>query len=196
VRGYMPALLSLNCAEPMQMARTLFQATLDVGLRIAVLLVVLAALDYAYQRWQYERDMRMTKQEVKDEHKMIEGNPEVEARIRRMQYALARRRMLADVKKADVVIRNPTHYAVALRYAAQKSAAPLVLAKGAGYLALRIIEIARKHNVPMVHEPPVAQALYKSVNVGDIIPPQLYRAVAKILVHIYRLRGRKPPQGH
>jgi flagellar biosynthetic protein FlhB len=168
-------------------------ATLDLGLRVGLLLALIAAADYLYQHWQYERDLRMSKDEVKEEQKLLEGNPEVEARIRRMQITLSRSRMLRNVKKADVVVRNPTHYAVALKYDPAKAAAPIVLAKGADYLAMRIVELAREHRVHTVHDAPLAQALYKTVEVGEVIPAKLYRAVARLLLHVYKLRGQNPP---
>jgi flagellar biosynthetic protein FlhB len=168
-------------------------ATLDLGLRVGILLAIIAAADYGYQRWQYERDLRMSRDEVREEQKLLEGNPEVEARIRRMQITLSRSRMLRNVKKADVVVRNPTHYAVALKYDPAEAAAPVVLAKGADYLALRILELAREHRVHIVHDAPLARALYKTVEVGEAIPAKLYRAVARLLLHVYRLRGQNPP---
>jgi len=192
-RSYLPRIIALYEGTPATIASTMSQATLDLCLRAAVLMLCIAAMDYAYQRWQYERDLMMSKEEVKEERKLLEGNPEVEARVRRVQRMLARKRMLADVKRADVVVRNPTHYAVALRYDPKRAPAPVVLAKGANLLAKRILELARKYRVPFVHDPPLAQALYKTVEVGQPIPPKLYRAVARVLVQIYRLRGRKPP---
>lgn len=193
VRSHLPEFMALNRASSTMIVTTIFRAALDVGLRTALLLLVIALIDYAYQKWQYEKDLRMSKQEVKDEQKMTDGNPEVTARIRRVQMTMARARMMNDVKKADVIVRNPTHFAVALKYDPEKASAPMVLAKGAGHLALRILEEARKHNIPTVFDPPVARALFKSVDVGGVIPPKLYRAVARLLVHIFRLRGKRPP---
>ena len=192
VRGHLPRIFGLHGATAPNIAATMSRATLDLGIRAAMLLMVIAAMDYAYQKWQYEKDLRMTRQEVKDEEKLLEGSPETKRRIRTAQLTIARRRMLSDVKKADVVVRNPTHYAVALKYDSAKATAPVVLAKGMNYLAQRIVEIARKHRIPTVRDAPLAQALHKSVEVGGQIPAKLYRAVAKLLVHIYRLRGRKP----
>jgi len=195
VRSYLPRIAALYQATPHQMAGTMSRAVFDLSIRAAMLLMIVAAIDYAYQKWQYERDLRMTKQEVKDERKLLEGSPETKRRIRSAQLAMARRRMLNDVKKADVVVRNPTHYAVALQYDAETSPAPVVLAKGAGYLAERILTEARKHRIPEVHDAPVAQALYKAVEVGEQIPPKLYRAVARLLVHVYKLAKRAAPGG-
>jgi flagellar biosynthetic protein FlhB len=193
IRSHLPSVLGLHHATPAIMFATLCAATLDLGLRVGILLALIAAADYGYQRWQYERDLRMSKDEVKEEQKLLEGNPEVEARIRRMQITLSRSRMLRNVKKADVVVRNPTHYAVALKYDPAKASAPIVLAKGADYLALRIVELAREHGVHTVHDAPLAQALYKTVEVGEVIPAKLYRAVARLLLYVYKLRGQNPP---
>lgn len=157
---------------------------------VCFLLIVLAILDYSYQRWEFERNLKMTKQEVKEEYKQTEGDPHIKSRIRRMQIEVARRRMMAAVPKADVVITNPTHIAVALKYDPEITAAPLVVAKGAGYLAERIKEIAKEYDVPIVENSAVAQVLYKLVNVGEIIPENLYRAVAEILAYVYRLKNR------
>jgi len=156
--------------------------------RACALLVVLAALDYAYQRYRYERDLRMTKEELKDEVKEREGDPLVRSRLRSLQRALARRRMTRDVARADVVVTNPVELAVALRYEATSMRAPRVVAKGARRMARLIKEIARRHGVPLVENRPLAQALYRMVEVGEEIPPLLYRAVAELLAYIYRLR--------
>jgi flagellar biosynthetic protein FlhB len=191
VRSYLPTVFTLYQMELHAIASTIGRMALDLALRTGLVLLIVAAIDYAYQKWQYERDLRMSKQEVKDEQKVTQGNPEVQSRIRHVQITMARRRMLGNVKKADVVIRNPTHYAVALKYDPKEHAAPIVLAKGADHLAKRIIEIAKKHKIHMVHEPPLAQALYKSAEIGKMIPPKLYRAVAKILVHVMRIKKRR-----
>ncbi|MBZ0254110.1 MAG: EscU/YscU/HrcU family type III secretion system export apparatus switch protein, partial [Candidatus Methylomirabilis sp.] len=140
----------------------------------------------------YERNLRMTKQEVQDERKQQEGNPKVKARIRSLQREAARKRMMRDVPKADVVITNPTHYAVALRYREAEARAPMVLAKGRGYVALRIREIAAANRVAIVENPPLARSLYKEVEVGREIPEGLYKAVAEVLAYVYGLKGRRP----
>ena len=194
IRGHVPNFMALTHASVPRITATMSRATLDLGIRSAMLLMVIAAIDYAYQKWQYEKDLRMTKQEVKEERKLLEGSPENKRRIRTAQLAMTRRRMLKDVETADIVLRNPTHYAVALKYDSAKSSAPMVVAKGAGYLALRIIDIARKHNVYTVQDKPLAQALYKTVEVGQEIPAKLYRTVARLLVQLYNLRGRKHTQ--
>ncbi len=153
-------------------------------------LIVLAILDYLYQRWEFEKGIRMSKQEVKDEFRQTEGDPLVKSRIRRIQREVARKRMMANVPKADVVITNPTHLAVAIHYDPDKMYAPTVVAKGAGFVAERIREIARAHNVPVIENKPVAQLLYKTVDVDRAIPEDLYRAVAEILAYVYGLKEK------
>ncbi len=154
----------------------------------ALAMLVVAGADYAVQRWRFMRSLKMTKQEVKDDLKMTEGNPEIKARIRRLQMSMARKRMLSAVPKATVVVTNPTHYAVALEYRRSVMAAPRVLAKGRGLLAERIKAIARDHGVPTVENVALAQALYKTVEVGELIPAALFEAVAEVLAYLIRLK--------
>jgi len=161
--------------------------------RVAGAILLLGAIDLARQRHRFQRGLRMTKQELREESKESEGNPQVKARIRRLQRDLARRSMMKEVPRASAIIVNPTHYAVALHYDMQTTAAPRVVAKGKNYLARRIREIAGEHEVPIVENPPLAQALYKSVDVGQEIPAHLYRAVAEILAYIFRLTHRGRP---
>ncbi|HLA27729.1 MAG TPA: flagellar biosynthesis protein FlhB [Syntrophales bacterium] len=151
-------------------------------------LILLAILDYLYQRWEYEKGLRMSRQEIKDEFKNSEGDPAIRARIKNLQRAMARKRMMAAVPKADVVITNPTHLAVALRYEQEKTIAPCVVAKGAGLIAEKIREVAKSANVPIVENKPLAQVLCKMVKVNDLIPETLYRAVAEVLAYVYNLR--------
>ncbi len=165
------------------------RVSLKVCFFVCVALIVLAIVDYIYQRWQYEQDLKMTKQEVKDEQKQTYGDPKVKARIRGVQMEMARRRMMEAVPEADVIITNPTRLAIALKFDAREMIAPRVLAKGAGHIAGRIREIAREHQIPVVEEKPLAQALYKMVEIGDYIPAELYRAVAEVLAYVYRLKG-------
>lgn len=172
---------------------TIFQVTYDVayrvGIRMGIALLLLAALDYAFQRWEVERSMRMTKQEVKEEHRRSEGDPQIKARIRSVQREMARRRMMQEVPKADVVITNPTHIAIALKYDNTMMSAPAVIAKGQGLVAQKIREIARDHGIPVIEDKPLAQTLFKLVEVGMEIPEHLYRAVAEILAYVFRQRG-------
>lgn len=151
-------------------------------------LIIMAVMDYVYQRWEYERSLKMSRQEIKDEYKHSEGDPIVKARIKRLQREMARKRMMASVPKADVVITNPTHVAVALRYDQSSMIAPVVVAKGAGFVAEKIKEIAKASNVPVVENKPMARVLYKMVDVNKVIPENLYRAVAEILAYVYGLK--------
>lgn len=150
--------------------------------------LVLAVVDYLIERWRFERSIRMTRQELKEEMKESEGDPLIKSRVRSLQRELARKRMMQEVPKATVVITNPTHLAVALMYRREETSAPKVIAKGAGFVAERIKEIAREHGIPISEDKPLARALYK-LEIGSFIPEELYRAVARILAHIYRLRG-------
>lgn len=168
---------------------------LDISYRILknCLLVYLfiALADYGFQKWQFEKKLRMTKEEVKEEFKETEGDPLIKSRIRSLQREMARRRMMAEVPKSDVVITNPTHYAVALRYDPAEMAAPQVSAKGADRIAQKIIAIAEENGVPRYQDPPVARALFQEAELGDPIPADLFQAVAEILAHVYRLSGRQ-----
>jgi len=155
--------------------------------------LMFGAVDLFRQRRRYRKDLRMSKQEIRDEFKETEGNPQMKGRIRRIRRELLRHQMMKEVPKATAVIVNPTHYAVALRYAMDSMATPVVVAKGKNYLALRIRQRALEHQVPIIENPPLAQALYRSVEVGQEIPPHLYRAVAEILAYVYKLmNGRLP----
>jgi flagellar biosynthesis protein FlhB len=160
-------------------------------LRTCWVLVFLAILDYLYQRWEYEKGLRMSRQEVKDENRQMEGEPLIKARIRRLQREMARKRMMANVPKADVVITNPDHIAVALKYEPSRMAAPVLLAKGKGLIAAKIREAARKSEVPIVENKPLARLIFKIVDIGEAIPEKLYRAVAEILAYVYKLSGQR-----
>ena len=155
--------------------------------------LVFGAVDLFRQRRRYRKDLRMSKQDIRDEFKETEGNPQMKARIRRIRRDLLRHKMMKEVPKATAVIVNPTHYAVALRYALDSMATPVVVAKGRNYLALRIRQRAVEHQVPIVENPPLAQALYSSVEVGQEIPAHLYRAVAEILAYVYKLMSGRLP---
>jgi flagellar biosynthetic protein FlhB len=183
----LPALVQADLTSAMAMtARLLFKV---VGY-FALGAVAIAIADYAYQRFEWERSLRMTRQEIKQELREVEGDPLLRARLRSLQREVTRNRMMAAVPKADVVITNPTHLAVALQYDPATMAAPVVVAKGAGFLAERIKELARQHGVMVIEHPPVAQALFKLVEVGREIPTELYRAVAEILALVYRAKGK------
>lgn len=160
-------------------------------LAMTVVLVLLAALDYAYQRWEYEKSIRMTKQEIKDEYKNTEGDPMIKARIRRIQREMAHKRMMAEVPKADVIITNPTHLAVAIQYSPDKMQAPVVVAKGADFIAEKIRNIAKENDVPIIENKPLAQVLYKMVKVNAMVPESLYKAVAEVLAFVYEQKQIK-----
>lgn len=161
----------------------------DIAIKSGLALAGLGVLDFIYNWWEHQKNIRMTKQEVKDEYKQMEGDPKIRAKIREKQRQIGMRRMMQNVPKADVVITNPTHYAVALKYDQNENNAPVVLAKGEGYIALKIKEIAKKENIHIVENKIIAQALYKTTEVGQEIPPELYQAVAEILAYIYRLKN-------
>ena len=165
---------------------------LKLSLYIALTGAVIAVIDYSYRRWKWYQDLMMSRHELKEEMKETEGNPEVKREIRRRMRQISTRRMLQEVPKATVVVTNPTHYAVALKYDMEKDPAPKVVAKGADRIALRIIEIARQHGVEIYQDPPLARALYQSVEVGDVIPEKFYQAVAKIIAYIYKKKRLKP----
>lgn len=162
-----------------------------LALRVVSTMLVLAALDYFFQRWQYEKSIRMTKDEVRREMKDQQVSPHIRSRIRARQRDIARKRMMADVPSADVVITNPTHFAIALRYDARKMAAPILVAKGQDLIALRIRELAQKHDIPIVENPPLARALFKQVEIGREIPGELYEAVAEVLAFVYQVNQKR-----
>jgi flagellar biosynthetic protein FlhB len=159
--------------------------------KVAAIMIALAILDYAFVRWEMEEKMKMTKQEQKEEMKETEGDPHIKSKIRSIQQQMARKRMMAAVPGADVVITNPTHIAVALKYEAGKMEAPVVLAKGQELMAEKIREIAREHRIPLVENPPVARLLHSKVEVGQSIPEELFKAVAEILAYVYSLKGKR-----
>nr|WP_300183934.1 flagellar biosynthesis protein FlhB [uncultured Agathobaculum sp.] len=167
-----------------------FQLILEVG----VAFLVLAFFDFLYQRWNFERQLRMSKEEVKEEYKQTEGDPKIKGKIKEAQRKIAQSRMMQAVPGADVVIRNPTHYAVALRYKPGKDAAPVVVAKGQDALALRIVAVAEESGVTVIENRPLARALYTSAEVGQMIPPDQYGPVAEVLVYIYKLNHRSLPK--
>ena len=163
---------------------------IDLGLRIAAAYMIIAFADLIYQRRKFNKDMMMTKQEVKDEFKNSEGNPEIKGAQKRRMMQASQRRMMQNLPKADVVITNPTHYAVAIKYDANEADAPMVVAKGADYLAQKIKDIARENDVEIVENKPLARMLYANVEVGELVPPELYKAVAEVLAYVYHLKGK------
>lgn len=162
--------------------------SINVAIRICAVLIVLGIFDYVYQWWEYEKNLKMSKQEVKEEYKQTEGNPEIKSKIKQKQREMSMRRMLHEVPKADVVITNPTHYAVAIKYDADISDAPVVLAKGQDFIAARIKEVAGENKVEIVENKTLARTLYETVEIGQKIPPELYQAVAEVLAFVYSLK--------
>ncbi|OMH40686.1 flagellar biosynthesis protein FlhB [Desulfurobacterium indicum] len=188
VKPIFPEIFSMFTFSINQQAYFIMKYTLILILAFGLFSIPIAGIDFFYRRWEYEENLKMTKQEVKEEYKQQEGHPLIKSAIRKKQREIAMRRMMAEVPKADVVITNPEHYAVALKYERKKMVAPTVVAKGVDEIALRIKEIAREHNVPIVENPPLARTLYESCDVGDTIPEELYVAIARILAKIYRRR--------
>ena len=168
-------------------------ATFKAALMMGGAAMIIGALDYGFQRFEWERDLRMSRDEIKEESRAAEGDPALKAKIRSTQRDMARKRMMAEVPKADVIITNPTHLAVALKYDSKAMGAPVVVAKGAGFIAEKIREIGRQHGVMIVENKLVARTLFKLVDVGREVPEDLYRAVAEILAFVYRVRGKLPP---
>lgn len=192
-RDKLEILMALPLAGVESGCRFLGSTLMELGWKAAGVFLVFGAVDLFRQMHRYKRDLRMSRQEIKEEIKDIEGNPQMKARIRRLQRDRARRQMMKEVSNATAVIVNPTHFAVAIRYQMETMAAPVVVAKGKNYLAARIRQRAVENQVPIVENPPLAQALYKSVEVGHEIPAHLYRAVAEILAYIFKLmHGRQP----
>lgn len=184
------AMINSSTAAALSILTMAGAATVTLALRLALMLLILGLVDWFIQWRKHERGLRMTKQEVRDELRNMDGDPHMKARRRRIQNKLAMQRMAQDVPKADVVVTNPTEYAVALRYDEASMAAPRVIAKGRDYLALRIREIAAAHRVPIVQRPPLARAIYAAVDVGQEVPQQFYRAIAEVLAYVYKLSGK------
>lgn len=172
----------------------IINTSLDIAIKICFALLAVSIVDYFFQWRRHEKDIRMSKQEIKEEYKQLEGNPEIKSRIKQKQREISMRRMLQEVPKADVVITNPTHFAVAIKYEPEKMSAPYVVAKGADYMAQRIKQIAMDNKVHIMENKPLAQALFSTVDVGKAVPPELYKAVAEVLAFVYNLEGKNPLQ--
>ena len=171
-----------------QITALLWDIVFNLMLRAVILLLVLAVLDYAYKRWQNEKDMMMSKQEVKDEYKMTEGDPQLKGKIKQKQREISMGRMMQEVPKADVIITNPSHFAIAVKYDPDEADAPRVIAKGKDLIAKNIKKIADENEIPIVENKPLARALYAEVEIGDFIPEELYHAVAEVLAYVYKLK--------
>lgn len=168
----------------------MFQTVFDMALRIGMAFAVISVFDFFYQRWEYERQLKMSKQEIKEEYKQLEGDPQIKGKIKEMQRKMAMSRMMQQVPDADVVIRNPTHFAVALRYDPEKHDAPILLAKGQDEMALRIVRVAEENEIYIVENKPLARAIYATTDLNQQLPKEFYGAVAEILVHVYRLNHK------
>lgn len=194
LQHYSEPVLQLASMSVPQVAKTLFNTLVGTCLWIGAALFILALLEYAFQRWKHEQDLMMTDQEVRDEMKETEGDPQVAARRRQVQRQMAMNRIGSDVPQADVVLSNPTELAIAIQYDPVSMPAPVVLAKGAGLVAQRIRRLALENGVPVVERKPLVQALYKTVEVGEVIPTEQYQAVAEVLRYVYQMQGKEIPQ--
>lgn len=183
-----PDMLITNIDENMMF---MMDETMSMVQTVCMIFAVVAILDYAYQRYDYEKKLKMTKQEVKDEYKQTEGNPEIKGKIRQKQREMSMSRMMQMVPQADVIVRNPTHYAVALKYDADQDVAPLVLAKGKDHIALRIVKVAEENKVLVKENKGLARSLYESVEINAYIPAELYKAVAELMAWVYSTRKKE-----
>lgn len=191
IKGEINNLIPLGDQNAWGVLSYIGQVAFKVIYRTCWILIVLAVLDYLFQKWEFEKNLKMSKQEVKDELKQTEGDPLIRARIKRLQREAARKRMMANVPKADVIITNPTHFAVALQYDQATMFAPKVTAKGRGHVAQKIKDIAEKSGVPIIENKPLAQVLYKLVEVDDVVPSNLYKAVAEVLAYVYSTKAQR-----
>ena len=184
-------ILNLYDFEFMQAIVNIFDIVLGIGIKISIIFVIIGLADFGYQKWKHLHDLRMSKQEVKDEMKQSEGDPQVKGRIRQKMREGARRRMMQELPKADVVITNPTHFAVAIKYDKETAEAPYVLAKGADYVAANIKETAKQYDIEIVENKPLARMLYYNVEIGEQIPPELYQMVAEVLAYVYSIKNKE-----
>ncbi len=187
---YRDEIIVMAYFSPVQALVRSAMLVLDLAIRLLAVLLLLGIIDYAYQRWKHHQDLKMTKQEVKDEMKSVEGDPFVKRRRYRMQQSIAMQRLNAAVPRADVIVTNPEHISIAIRYDAEQMNAPTVVAKGADFLALRIRQLGLVNNIPIIERPPLARALYRQVAVGQEVPPDFYHAVAEILAYVYQVEGK------
>lgn len=186
----MADVLSLAFQNPWDILSTVASLTALMGIAAALVLILIAILDYIYEKYEYEKTLKMSKQDIKDEHKNAEGDPQVKSKIKQRQREMAMRRMMQEIPSADVVITNPTHYAIALKYDEQNMDAPKVIAKGTDFVAQKIKLIAKEHDVVMVENRPLARAMYDKVEIGDFVPEEFFKAVAEILAYVYRIKRK------
>jgi len=190
LNGKAYVILSLMNMELIRTASFIAVTSLNLAIRICVALIILGVLDYLYQWWEFEKSLMMSKEEIKEEYKQTEGNPEIKSKIKQRQRQISMLRMMQEIPKADVVITNPTHYACALKYDANESPAPVLVAKGQDYIAARIKEIAKENGVEIVENKQLARTIFETVEIGEAIPPELYQAVAEVLAFVYSLKGK------
>ena len=190
IKNKIGLLYALYDMSMMQAVNLIGETVIELGIRISAIYMIIAGADFMYQKYKFKNDMKMTKQEVKEEYKNAEGDPEIKGKIKARMREASQRRMMQAIPKADVVITNPTHYAVAIRYDTEVAPAPIVVAKGSDYLAQKIKQIARENNVEIVEDKPLARMLYANVDVDKQIPPELYQAVAEILAMVYHAQGK------
>ena len=166
------------------------QIAMTMGIAATIVLLFLAVFDYAYQKYDFEKNLKMSKQDIKDEHKNVEGDPLIKSKLKEKQRQMAMQRMMSDVPTADVIITNPTHYSIAIKYDEDKASAPYVVAKGVDQVALKIREVAKAHDIMTVENRQLARGLYDVIEIGDLVPEQFYQAVAEVLAYVYRLEKR------
>ena len=186
--NYEDLLLTIYTLSVLDAYRLIMNICMDIGIKVGAFFIIIAVIDYIYQKYSLNKKLKMTKQEVKDEYKQTEGNPEIKSKIKQKMREAAMRRMMQDLPNADVIITNPTHFAVAVRYDQGKQLAPIIIAKGADLIAAKIKEIAKENDTPIVENKPLARTLYYAVEIGDEIPPELYQAVAEVLAFVYNLK--------
>ncbi|WP_201756833.1 flagellar biosynthesis protein FlhB [Isachenkonia alkalipeptolytica] len=188
--GEIARVFSTITMETSEIVATISSLTMNIGIRASLALVILAIIDYYYQKYDHEKQIKMTKKEVKEERKQIDGNPMIKSKIREKQRQMSMQRMMEEIPKADVVITNPTHFAVAIEYNAESFEAPRVVAKGQDIIAQNIKKRANEHNVTIVENKYLARTLYKMVNIGEFVPPDLYQGVAEVLAYVYKLNKK------
>jgi len=190
VKGQIVTILETIGMDVFTILRSILNMSVNIGIRSGVVLIGLAALDYSYQRYEYNKKLKMSKQETKEEYKQVEGNPQIKSKIKEKQRQMSMQRMMQDVPKADVIITNPTHFAICIRYNQHDFDAPKVIAKGQDLIAQNIKKVAKEHNIPVVENKLLARTLYDSVDIGQFVPPELYQAVAEVLAYVYRINNK------
>ncbi|CAM5186425.1 Flagellar biosynthetic protein FlhB OS=Ureibacillus acetophenoni OX=614649 GN=flhB PE=3 SV=1 [Ureibacillus acetophenoni] len=186
----LPEVLSLSLHDPWEILTTVASLTGMMGIAASIVLLLIAILDYVYEKYEYEKQLKMSKQDIKDEYKNAEGDPKIKSKIKQRQREMAMRRMMQQVPNADVVITNPTHYAIALKYDESNMEAPKIVAKGTDFVAQKIKLIAKENNVVMVENRPLARAMYDKVEIGDFVPEEFFKAVAEVLAYVYRIKRK------